>query len=66
MPAVDKPAPPRIVLTIPEAAGAIGMSITKFRVDVLPGLRVIRMGNWRGVAVAELEQWAEANSALRE
>lgn len=64
MPAIAKIEPPRVALTIPEAAASIGMSLTKFRDDVMPQLRVIRLGNWRGIAVQELLSWAERESSL--
>lgn len=64
MPAVEKIRPPRLVLSIEEAAASIGMGLTKFREDVLPQLRVIRMGTWRGIAVSELQEWADREGSL--
>jgi hypothetical protein len=52
------PAPiPRIALTPPEAAAAIGVGPDFFDANVAPELRLIRRGRKRLVPVAELERW---------
>lgn len=52
---------PRIALTPPEAAAAIGVGPDFFDANVAPELRLIQRGRKRLVPVAELERWvAEA------
>lgn len=48
---------PRIALTPPEAAAAIGVGPDFFEENVAPELRLIRRGRKRLVPVAELERW---------
>lgn len=48
---------PRIALTPPEAAAAIGVGPDFFDVYVAPQLRLVRRGRKRLVPVAELERW---------
>jgi hypothetical protein len=48
---------PRIALTPPEAAAAIGVGPDFFDEKVAPELRLIRRGRKRLVPVAELERW---------
>jgi hypothetical protein len=48
---------PRIALTPPEAAAAIGVGPDFFDVNVAPQLRLIRRGRKRLVPVSELERW---------
>ncbi len=55
---------PRIALTPPEAAAAIGVGPDFFDANVAPELRLIRRGRKRLVPVAELERWV-AESASR-
>lgn len=54
---------PRIALTRPEAAAALGMSLTSFERHVQPDLRVVRRGTMRLVPVRDLERWVEDNAA---
>jgi hypothetical protein len=49
---------PRIALTPPEAAAAIGVGPDFFDQNVAPELRLIRRGRKRLVPVTELERWA--------
>jgi excisionase family DNA binding protein len=53
---------PRIALTPPEAAAAIGVGPDFFEQKIAPELRLIRRGRKRLVPVAELERWIEANA----
>ena len=53
---------PRIALTPPEAAAAIGVGPDFFEENVAPDLRLIRRGRKRLVPVAELERWTTENS----
>lgn len=55
---------PRIALTPPEAAAAIGVGPDFFEENVAPELRLIRRGRKRLVPVTELERWV-AESASR-
>jgi len=56
--------PPRLALSKPEAAAALGMSLNSFERHVQPELRVIRRGKLRLFPVRELERWLEANADL--
>jgi hypothetical protein len=53
---------PRIALTPPEAAAAIGVGPDFFDSNVAPELRVIRRGRKRLVPVSELERWTVENA----
>jgi hypothetical protein len=55
---------PRIALTPPEAAAAIGVGPDFFEAYVAPQLRLVRRGRKRLVPVSELERWV-AESASR-
>lgn len=56
---------PRVMLTIPEAASAIGVSEDTFRRFVLPELRVVRASpRLVLVRIGELERWASRREAL--
>ncbi len=54
---------PRLALTRPEAAAAIGVSLDSFERYVQPDLKIIRRGRMRLVPVRELERWVDANAA---
>lgn len=57
--------PPRVALTIAEAAAAIGVSESSFRRYVLPNLRVVQAGpRLTLVRISELDRWAERREAL--
>ena len=57
------PAPiPRIALTPPEAAAAIGVGPDFFDANVAPELRMVRRGRKRLVPVSELERWMNENA----
>ena len=62
--------PPRVTLTLDEAAASLGMSRRFFDAHVLPDVRVIRKGSGLGerrktyIKVAELERWADSCSVL--
>ena len=53
---------PRLALTRPEAAAALGMSLDSFERYVQPDLRLVRRGKLRVVPVRELERWLERNA----
>lgn len=53
---------PRIALTPPEAAAAIGVGPDFFDANVAPELRLIRRGRKRLVPVSELERWTTENA----
>ena len=55
---------PRIALTPPEAAAAIGVGPDFFEDNVAPDLRLIRRGRKRLVPVTELERWTAENAEL--
>jgi hypothetical protein len=55
---------PRVLLRLPsEAAAALGVSDEFLDEHIRPELRLIRRGRFNFVAVAELNRWAEQNSA---
>lgn len=53
---------PRIALTPPEAAAAIGVGPDFFDANVAPELRLVRRGRKRLVPVSELERWTAENA----
>ncbi len=55
---------PRLALSKPEAAAALGMSLNSFERHVQPELRVIRRGKLRLFPMRELERWLEENADL--
>lgn len=55
---------PRIALTPPEAAAAIGVGPDFFEENVAPELRLIRRGRKRLVPVTELERWVAQMAAM--
>ncbi len=58
----ERPLPPRLALTVDEAADAIGVSESLFYRDVLPELKVVRLGRKRIIQVGELERWLSARA----
>jgi hypothetical protein len=55
---------PRLALTVPEAATAIGISRDSFDRYVAPDLRLIRKGRLVLVPVRELESWIAREAAV--
>lgn len=53
---------PRIALTLPEAAAAVGMSPSSFERYVKPHVRTIRKGKLVQVPTRELERWVAENA----
>ncbi|HET7416068.1 MAG TPA: hypothetical protein VFJ61_00360 [Solirubrobacterales bacterium] len=53
---------PRIALTPPEAAAAVGVGPDYFDAHIAPHLRLIRRGRKRLVPVSELERWVSENA----
>ena len=60
----DRPSPPRLSLTVREAAEAVGMSESSFKRHVQPELRIVCRGGLRVIPVPELERWLEGNATL--
>ena len=56
------PKPPRLGLSLAEAAAAIGVSPDFFAEHVQSEIRLVRRGRRRIVPVAELEGWLRANA----
>jgi hypothetical protein len=54
---------PRVTLTKPDAAAALGVSLDHLERHVLPDLRVIRCGRRVLIRLGELERWAIENEA---
>jgi hypothetical protein len=55
---------PRVALRVPsEAAAAVGVSADFFDAYIRKEVRLLRKGRLVFVAVAELERWAEKESA---
>lgn len=48
---------PRLALSKPEAAAALGVGPDHFEEHVAPDLRIVRVGRRKLVPVAELERW---------
>jgi excisionase family DNA binding protein len=57
------PKPPRLALSLDEAAASLGVSRDYFDQHVRPELRVVRRGRRILVAAAELARWLEVSSA---
>jgi hypothetical protein len=55
---------PRVALTREEAAAALGVSLSHFKRNVQPHLRLIYSGSVRLVPVVELEAWADRTATL--
>ena len=53
---------PRFALTRQEAADAISVSLTTFKNEVQPELRIIRRGRLRLVPTSELSRWVSENA----
>jgi hypothetical protein len=53
---------PRIALTPPEAAAAIGVGPDFFDANIAPEIRIVRRGRKRLVPVSELERWMVENA----
>jgi excisionase family DNA binding protein len=62
--ALHRPAPPRLGLTVAEAAQAVGMSESSFKRHVQPELRIVRRGSLRIIPLSEVEKWLERNATL--
>ncbi len=60
----DRPIPPRLGLTVEEAAQAVGISEASFKRHVQPELHIVRRGSLRIIPVAEIERWLEGNATL--
>ena len=60
----DRPAPPRLGLTVEEAAQAVGMSESSFKRHVQPELRIVRRGSLRIIPILEIERWLSGNATL--
>lgn len=60
----NRPSPPRLGLTVEEAAKAVGMSESSFKRHVQPELRIVRRGSLRIIPVPEIEKWLEDNATL--
>jgi hypothetical protein len=61
-----RPPPPRLGLTIAEAASAVGVSESSFKRHVQPELSIVRRGGLRIVPIAEIERWLAGNAAPAE
>jgi excisionase family DNA binding protein len=59
-----RPSPPRLGLTVAEAAQAVGMSESSFKRHVQPELRIVRRGSLRIIPLSEVERWLERNATL--
>jgi hypothetical protein len=58
----DRPSPPRLGLTVEEAAEAVGISESSFKRHVQPELRIVRRGSLRIIPVPEIERWLDGNA----
>ncbi len=55
---------PRLALTKPEAAQALGVSVDTLERHILPELRVVRRGRLVLIPVQEIERWLREFAAL--
>ena len=53
----------RLALTRKEAAEALVISLTSFKQQVQPEVRVVRRGSLRLIPIAELERWLAENAS---
>jgi hypothetical protein len=60
----NRPSPPRLSLTVEEAAEAVGMSESSFKRHVQPELRIVRRGSLRIIPIPEIEKWLESNATM--
>jgi len=60
----NRPSPPRLGLTVEEAAKAVGMSESSFKRHVQPELRIVRRGSLRIIPIPEIERWLDGNASL--
>ena len=60
----EKPPPPRLALTVTEAAQSLGVSDDFFREHVAHELRWTRRGRRKLVSIRELETWLARSAAL--
>ena len=61
--ALNARALPRMALTRPEAAAALGISLDSFERYVQSDLRLVRRGRLRLIPVGRLERWLERNAS---
>jgi hypothetical protein len=54
--------PPRLALSVEEAAASLGYGHEFFHREVAPELRWVRRGRTKRVAVTELQRWVDANA----
>jgi excisionase family DNA binding protein len=57
-----QPTVPRLALTKPEAAAALGVSVDSLERLVMPHVRVVRSGRIRLIPVSELQAWLDASA----
>lgn len=55
---------PRLALTKPEAAHALGVSVDTLERHVLAELRVVRRGRLVLIPVREIERWLDRSAAI--
>ena len=56
--------PPRLSLTVDEAARSLGISRDHFERHVMPNLRVVRSGRRRLVPIGELDRWLDQHATM--
>jgi excisionase family DNA binding protein len=62
--ASSRPPAPRLALTKPEAAEALGVSVDSLERFVMAELRVVRRGRLVLIPVSELQRWLDRSAAL--
>lgn len=63
---MSKPKPrevPRLLVSIDEAAGMLGIGETVFREEILPGICTVPVGKREKVDVADLRKWVDTQKA---
>jgi excisionase family DNA binding protein len=61
---VKRPSPPRLALTVTEAADCIGVSRDSFERHVAGEVKLVRRGKLVLVPVRELERWIERSATF--
>ncbi len=57
----EKMGVPRLALSVEQACQALGVSWQTWRQHIEPGVKVVRVGRCKRVAVSELQAWLDAN-----
>jgi excisionase family DNA binding protein len=62
MNAKTSPITPALALTVEQACAALSVSYETWRQHIEPGMRIVRIGRRKLIAVTEIQRWLDANS----